>query len=88
MSFNPANPWSLNAFDPPGGDVKAPSPHTRTPKLLPDVDRLFALQRNLLKVLNGLPDGKDFHQVRADAENAYRNINGYLREYATDGLGQ
>lgn len=89
--FDPANPWSLNAFDPPAGDVKPPSPRARTPRPIPDVERLYSLQRNTLKVLNNIESlegsiGKAAHSrewqaLKQDAENAYRVIRSYLAEY-------
>jgi hypothetical protein len=38
--FDPADPWSMNAFDPPNPRVPAPSGH-KAPRLFPEEERLF-----------------------------------------------
>ena len=94
MPNDPANPWSFDYFAPTQVRVPPPSPRTHTPKLVPDEDTLFSLQRNLLKVLNHMDHmestmndlPKEWQVMRQDAENAYRNINRYLRENVQGGL--
>lgn len=97
LASDPANPWSWNAFEPPAGDVKAPSPHPRTPKLIPDVERLFSLQRDALKVVNGLESlesqigkaasSREWLMLKQDAENTYRVIRSYLGKNAGPEVG-
>lgn len=87
---NPADPWSIDYFNPTMPALPTAKP--KAPKLLPDSDRLFALQRNLLKVMRDLSaiemqeknlgKNSDWHRAQKDVENAYRNIRGYLAEYA------
>lgn len=101
--FNPADPWSFDAFAPqspkvPEGVSAPSSPKAPTapkaPRIVPAVDELFSIQRNTLKVLNGLDDleheigehlrkSKGYRALRQDAENAYRVIRSYLKQYGS-----
>lgn len=93
---NAADPWSINYFDPPTPHVPAPAPRAKAPKLIPEVDRLFRVQRDSLVALNALDDlehalGKDAKKVlkelralRVPAENTYRAVRSYLGDYANN----
>jgi len=92
MSASPS-PWDIDYFDPPTPHVPAPSPKGNPPKLVPELDRLFQVQRNALKVLNdlkalsGLPHkdpkvAQALHRLTQDAENTYRVIRSYLDKNA------
>lgn len=88
-----SDPWSINYFDPPTPHVPAPSVKPRTPRLIPEVDRLFTVQRDALKALQALDAlesrlGKDagkaareLQALRHEIENTYRVIRSYLDEY-------
>lgn len=87
------DPWSINYFNPPAPNVQAPPSRPKVPKPIPDVDRLFQVQRNALKALNELEDvlaGAEGHQrhklqsLQRDVENTYRVIRSYLNEHAND----
>lgn len=92
MSSAP-DPWSIDYFNPPTPHVPAPAPRSATPKLIPEQDRLFQVQRDILVALNALDDlehklGKDAHQyhkelraLRVPVENTYRVIRSYLDKY-------
>ncbi len=84
------NPWTVNYFDPPSPSVPAPSPKAHTPRLVPEIDDLFTVQRDLLKALNAKDviehelkgsDVKGFRQLEQQLENAYKVINRYLKKY-------
>lgn len=91
-----ADPWSIDYFNPPTPHVPAPSPRASAPRLIPEVDRLFRVQRDSLKALNALDEleralGKDARGVlkelralRVEAENTYRVIRSYLDEFASN----
>lgn len=89
------DPWKIDYFAPPTPHVPAPSPRTQAPKLLPEVDRLFQVQRNSLKVLKDLEEvqhllrdhkdpklGQLVQRLGQDAENTYRVIRSYLDKFA------
>jgi hypothetical protein len=84
--------WNIDYFNPPTPDIKAPSPKIKAPRLIPEQDDLFQVQRNSLKVLNDLRDlerelgpkmAPKMRAVLKDAENTYRVIRSYLEKYAT-----
>lgn len=93
------DPWSINYFDPPkpAGQtpgVRAPSLTPKIPKSVPEIDDLFRVQRDALKVLNKLDDLEDelgdalkkskvFHALKQEAQNTYRVIRSYLEAHAT-----
>ena len=92
MPQNPADPWSIDYFNPPTPDIKAPAPKVKAPRLLPEQDDLFQVQRNSLKVLHDLEDlerelgpkmSPKLRAVLKDAENTYRVIRSYLEKYAS-----
>lgn len=56
MSSGAPDPWSINYFDPPTPHVPAPAPRSKTPRLIPEEDRLFQVQRNALLALNALDE--------------------------------
>jgi len=71
-------------FHPPTPQVSAPRPRSKVPKLLPDVQELYTLQRDLIKCLHAadeLEDSKEVHALRHQLENSYRVIRRYLIEY-------
>ena len=77
------DPWSIDYFNPQ--PPKAAPAIQKNPRLLPDVDRLFAVQRNLLKALNDVQDMKpspEVHRLEHNLGNAYKSIRGYLATYA------
>lgn len=92
MTVSP-DPWEINYFDPPTPHVAPPAPRSKTPRLIPEQDRLFQVQRNSLLTLNALDElegrlGKDAHKfhkelraLRVPAENTYRVIRSYLDKY-------
>lgn len=89
-----SDPWSINYFDPPTPHTPAPTPRVRKPRLLPEVDRLFRVQRDCLKTLRALEElerrlgaeaqkfDRELHSLRFEAENAYRVIRSYLKDFA------
>ncbi len=88
MGFDPSDPWSFDAFDPPKPHVAPPRP--KTPKLVPEIDRLFQVQRNALRALHDLDEGdtveghhhRALQSLKRDVENTYRVIRSYLEKYA------
>jgi len=97
MGWTSESPWSnVDNFNPPTPNVSAPKPRTKVPKLVPDEDRLFQLQRNAIKAVNGVAELKrllrddDNRHVRTqlnhlelDVENVYRVIRSYLEEHSS-----
>jgi hypothetical protein len=85
---NPADPWSMDYFNPKPPHVDAPAPASRAPKMVPGLDDLFTVQRNALKVLNDLHTldqelkGKIPNKLLRDAEHTYRVIRTYLEKHA------
>jgi hypothetical protein len=84
------DPWTINYFDPPTPHTPPPSPKTTAPKPVPQIEDLFRVQRDTLKVLNAIEElehalGKDhkvhhqLHALKREAENAYKVINTYLK---------
>jgi hypothetical protein len=80
------DPWKINYFDPPAPTHTAP----KTPKPIPEVDRLFQVQRNALKALNrvkAIDPGKnrdlaiELDHLTKDIENTYRVIRSWLAEH-------
>lgn len=95
MDSDSFNPWNIDYFNPPTPHVPAPSPRVKTPRLIPEQNDLFTVQRDALKTLNALdaledqmagPDGRKYHRelkaLRVQAENTYRVIRSYLDRYA------
>ena len=88
-----SNPWDVNYFDPPTPHVPPPSPRSRPPRLLPEQDDLFTVQRHALDVLHDIRDleaklgehakglSKELTKLERDAENTYRVIRSYLAQY-------
>lgn len=88
------DPWSIDYFNPPTPQVRAPSPRVKVPKLLPEQDDLFRVQRDALKALNALDElervlgdearkySRELRALRVEAENTYRVIRSYLEQYA------
>lgn len=97
MSAGAPDPWSIDYFNPPTPHVAPPTPRTKTPRLIPESDRLFQVQRNSLLTLGALDAleakmGKEAHKyhkelraLRAPAENTYRVIRSYLEKYLGNG---
>lgn len=95
---DPADPWSIDYFNPVTPKVRAPAPRgPKTPRLIPEVHELFTVQRHALDVLYSIRelgaklgdhDDKRVHAVlrtlERDAENTYRVIRSYLQTYAQD----
>lgn len=87
MPLTSPDPWSIDYFNPPTPDIKAPSPRVKVPKPVPALDELFTVQRNALKVLNDLQDldrelkGKIPRKLMQDAEHTYRVIRSYLEAH-------
>jgi len=81
------DPWSIDYFNPP--TPKAAPQGPKIPKPIPEVDRLFQVQRNSLKALNRIKamDTKDrelrreLQQLEKDIENTYRVIRTWLAEH-------
>lgn len=95
---DPADPWSFDYFNPETPHVEAPAPKTHTPKILPDEDRLFMVQRHALQILKHIENLKrqigheavhkahhEFDLLDQVAENNYRVINSYLRKNSESG---
>lgn len=88
--FDVNDPFSWNAFDPPNTHVAPPAPRSKTPRLFPEVDRLFRCQKattDVIGMLDAIKDGKiDHHEyakLHKRAEDAYKLIRNYLYEYAS-----
>jgi len=92
--FDPANPWSFDAFDPPNPRVPSPAPRGTTPRLFPEEDRLFKAQRDALQAVNSAKEleramrGNTDRRIDAtlrdivqDTETTYRTIRSYLEKY-------
>jgi hypothetical protein len=96
-SNNPADPWSIDYFNPPTPHVKPPAPtkpFERTQKLVPDVDRLFTVQDCLIRAINACDrveqllkhsEPKGFRELQRNLEDAYKGINKYLKEFGVTG---
>ncbi|MDE2101183.1 MAG: hypothetical protein KGL39_28315 [Patescibacteria group bacterium] len=68
-------------------------PHAQTPKLVPGIDSLFAIQKNLITAVNALerlekalPHNHESAALDSNLKSAYRQINRYLREYGQKGM--
>ena len=87
---NPSDPWSFDYFNPtppkPGTPGVSPRIHPEKPKMpevptaIPDVDRLFQVQRSLLVGLGALEAGNEKH-AEQDFENAYRVLRTWLKNH-------
>lgn len=86
---NMSDPWSVDYFNPPSPKAQA-APGPKTPKLIPEADKLFQVQRNALKALNrikAIDPGKDramaleLQRLEKDIENTYRVIRSWLTEH-------
>ena len=61
-------------------------PHKHVPSMVPEVNKLFAIQKDLLKAVNFIEgaghegiSGHEFAALRANVENAYRQLVNYLK---------
>jgi len=87
---DPSNPWSWNAFQPmkpePGAPGVSPKIHPerpklpQTPEMIPESDRLFKAQRDLLVGLGAL-DSEDYKRAEEAFEDAYRSLNAWLKRH-------
>lgn len=84
--------FSTDFFNPPNPKAgpKAPGP-PKPPKIVPDTNQLFQVQRNALTTVNALQDllvaighdhkgAKELNAALRAAENTYRVIRTYLKE--------
>lgn len=85
---DPANPWSMNYFDPPKPRTpNAPLPgvpHQRRHRDIPDQHELFELQKGLQRLsfeIDQLPDEKT-HRIRHEFQRVWKRLNRYLQEHA------
>ena len=96
--MDPANPWSFDPFNPPNPGVHAPAPRAHTPKLIPEEERLYQVQRNAMKVLQDIDalsrlvdshtlHSAEWHRLLMDAENTYRVIRSWLTQNTQPGGG-
>lgn len=87
-----SDPWSIDYFNPPTPKVEAPTP--KVPKPIPEPDRLYQVQRNVLKALTRVQDirrkqqgtddrhlQRELEQLEMDIENTYRVIRSWLSEH-------
>lgn len=87
------DPWDVDWFDPPSPHVAPPSPKVVPPKPVPEAERLFHLQRDILvalreldEVKRALRDAKHFkgayalQRMEQAMDNTYKIINSYLRK--------
>src|SRR4051812_43166158 len=89
--------WNTNYWDMKTPRVHAPAPQARTPKPVPEPERLFTIQRHALDMLHTIRDldakNDDPHMARLiqhleqKAENSYRTINTYLRTNVAPSTG-
>ena len=90
MSAFGGNPMGNFDFAKPMGKPKF-QPKLPTPKIVPQVDDLFQVQRNALKVLGDIRALRDKHPnldlggLERDAENTYRVIRSWLDRNARPG---
>lgn len=75
-------------------DFNAPREHIpfephkpKTAEIVPEISKLFGVQKDLVKAVNALldehPDHHDLAVAKANVENAYRQLNSYLRTYSS-----
>jgi len=100
VTIDPANPWGWDAFGDKPPKVDAPEPFKPAPRLFPEEDRLFRVQKNALKAAQGADNlrralsGRDLDKATAhllkalvdDAEDTYRTIRSYLEKYVSPGV--
>lgn len=88
-----ADPWSIDYFNPPTPHRAPPSPKAKAPKPVPDVERLFTVQRHALQIMNEIDnlgevkDKRALERLRQAAERNYRVIRSYLAENVAPGQG-
>lgn len=88
-----ADPWNIDYFNFEAPKVAPPSPKTRAPKPVPDVERLFTVQRHALQIMNEIEnigevkDKRALERLRQAAERNYRVIRSYLAENVAPGQG-
>jgi hypothetical protein len=87
------DPWSIDYFNPPTPHRAPPSPKTRTPKPVPDPEKLFTVQRHALQIMNEIEnlgevkDKRALERLRQAAERNYRVIRSYLAENVAPAQG-
>lgn len=85
------DPWSIDYFSPPTPHVAPPSPKARPPKPVPEAERLFQAQRDILVALRELDEVKRslkdvehfkgayaLQRMEQAMDNTYRVIRSYL----------
>lgn len=88
-----ADPWNIDYFNFEAPHVHAPSPKAHAPKPVPDVERLFTVQRHALQIMNEIEnlgevkDKRALERLRQAAERNYRVIRSYLAENVAPAQG-
>lgn len=67
-----SDPWSIDYFNPPA--PQAPAAPVKSPKLIPEADRLYQVQKNALKALNRVQEIERSLQGKGDPNDREKNM--------------
>lgn len=77
-----ANPFATDWFDWQPKEHIPFEPHkNHVPAMVPEVNKLFGVQKDLVAAINALPEGHENAQLKAHVENAYRQLVNYLKTH-------